>query len=50
MQTLVDAKIDPRRDPKGARAAVAGVLHATKANELVREKAKADAKSSAPKK
>jgi hypothetical protein len=50
MQALVDAKIDPRRDPKGARAAVAGVLHATKANELVKDKAKADAKSTSPKK
>jgi hypothetical protein len=50
MQALVDAKIDPRQDPKGARAAVAGVLHATKANELVKDKAKADSKSTAPKK
>lgn len=40
MQALVDAKIDPRRDPKAARAAVAGVLHATKANELVKDAAK----------
>ena len=50
MQALVDAKIDPYKDPKGARAAVAGVLHATKANELVKDKAKSDAKSTAPKK
>ncbi|HEY2749707.1 MAG TPA: hypothetical protein VGL86_34035 [Polyangia bacterium] len=50
MQALIDAKIDPRRDPKGARAAVAGVLHATKANQLVRDKAREDKKSSAPKK
>lgn len=31
MQALVDAKIDPKKDPKGARAAVAGVLHSTHA-------------------
>ena len=49
MQALVDAKIDPHKDPKAARAAVAGVLHATKANQLVKDKAKADAKSTAPK-
>ena len=48
MQALVDAKIDPRRDPKAARAAVAGVLHATHANELVKDKAKQSAKSTAP--
>ncbi|MGZ3427087.1 MAG: hypothetical protein ACXVCV_10590 [Polyangia bacterium] len=47
MQALVDAKIDPKHDPKGARAAVAGVLHATHANELVKDAAK---KSTAPKK
>jgi hypothetical protein len=50
MQALVDAKIDPRKDPKGARAAVAGVLHATHANGLVKDKAREDAKSTAPKK
>lgn len=50
MQALLDAKIDPRHDPKGARAAVAGVLHATKANELIKDKARENAKSSAPKK
>jgi len=51
MQALVDAKIDPRRDPKAARAAVAGVLHSTRANELVKDAAKnAAAKSTAPKK
>jgi len=44
MQVLVDRKIDPRKDPKAARAAVAGVLHATKANELVRHAPKPDAK------
>jgi hypothetical protein len=43
MQALVDAKIDPKHDPKGARAAVAGVLHATKANGLVKDAAKATA-------
>ncbi len=37
MQALVDANIDPRKDPKAARAAVAGVLHATKAKELIKE-------------
>lgn len=50
MQALVDANIDPRHDPKAARAAVAGVLHATKANELIKDAAKEKAKSSAPKK
>jgi hypothetical protein len=50
MQVLVDAKIDPRHDPKAARAAVAGVLHSTKANELVKDGAKHDAlKPGAPK-
>jgi hypothetical protein len=34
MQALVDANIDPRKDPKRAREAVAGVLHATKPGEL----------------
>jgi hypothetical protein len=34
MQALVDAKIDPRKDPKRAREAVAGVLHATKAKDF----------------
>jgi len=37
MQALVDAKIDPRHDPKRARDAVAGVLHATKANQLLKD-------------
>ncbi len=53
MQALVDAKIDPRRDPKAARAAVAGVLHATKANGLIKDAAKAKGpapKSTAPQK
>jgi len=50
MQALVDSGIDPRKDPKAARAAVAGVLHATHANGLVKDKARQDAKSSAPKK
>jgi hypothetical protein len=51
MQALVDSGIDPRKDPKAARAAVAGVLHATHAQGLVKDKAKEDAaKSSAPKK
>lgn len=49
MQVLVDSKIDPRKDPKAARAAVAGVLHATHANELVKDKARENAKSTAPK-
>jgi hypothetical protein len=35
MQALIDQKIDPRKDPKGARAAVAAVLHATKAQKLM---------------
>jgi hypothetical protein len=48
MQALVDAKIDPRHDPKAARAAVAGVLHATRANELIKDAAHA-AKANAPK-
>ena len=34
MRTLVDNKIDPRKDPKGARAAVAGVLHRTHPGNL----------------
>jgi DNA polymerase III gamma/tau subunit len=46
MQVLVDSKIDPRHDPKGARDAVAGVLHSTKANGLVKD----GAKNAAPKK
>ncbi len=51
MRALVDAKIDPRRDPKAARAAVAGVLRSTHANELVKDQAKESAKgTSAPKK
>jgi hypothetical protein len=51
MQALVDANIDPRHDPKAARAAVAGVLHATKANGLIEDGQKSAnkaAKSSAP--
>jgi len=50
MQALVDAKIDPRKDPKAARAAVAGVLHATKANEIIKDEKKATAPTPAPKK
>ena len=50
MQALVDAKIDPRQDPKAARAAVAGVLHATKTNGIVKDAAKNAARSTAPKK
>jgi hypothetical protein len=50
MQALVDSGIDPRKDPKAARAAVAGVLHATHANGLVKDKAREDAKGTAPKK
>lgn len=34
MQALVDAHIDPRKDPKGARDAVAAVMHTTKAREI----------------
>jgi hypothetical protein len=37
MQALLDANIDPRRDPKRARDAVAGVLHATKSNQLIKD-------------
>lgn len=52
MQALVDSKIDPRKDPKAARAAVAGVLHETHAQQLIKDKAKesAKSKSTAPKK
>ncbi|MDB4968231.1 MAG: hypothetical protein JWN44_3920 [Myxococcales bacterium] len=35
MQALLDQKIDPRKDPKRARAAVAAVLHATKAGNVM---------------
>ena len=49
MQALVDSKIDPRQNPKAARAAVAGVLHETHANELVTDQAK-EKKPTAPKK
>jgi hypothetical protein len=34
MRALVEQHIDPRKDPRGAREAVAKVLRATKANEL----------------
>lgn len=37
MQALVDANIDPKKDPKAARAAVTAVLHATKAKPLIDE-------------
>lgn len=37
MRVLVDRGIDPRRDPKAARAAVTGVLHATKAGDLIKD-------------
>jgi hypothetical protein len=37
MRTLVDRKIDPRKDPKAARAAVAGVLHQTRAGNMVHD-------------
>lgn len=50
MQALVDAKIDPRKDPKAARAAVAGVLHATKARELIKDAPKPGAPAAKPKK
>ena len=53
MQALLDAKIDPRHDPKAARDAVAGVLHATKGNDIIKDAARAkkkDAKSTAPQK
>ena len=51
MQALVDGKIDPKRDPKAARAAVAGVLHATSANPLIEDAAKQHRpRSTAPKK
>jgi hypothetical protein len=49
MQALVDGKIDPRKDPRKAREAVAGVLHATKARELVKDAPKPAApKADAP--
>jgi hypothetical protein len=38
MQALIDANIDPHKDPKAARAAVAGVLHETHANSLLKAK------------
>lgn len=50
MQALVDQKIDPRKDPKHARAAVAGVLHATKAGAIVHDAAKAATPTTAPRK
>lgn len=34
MRALVESKIDPRKDPKRARAAVAGVLHRTHPGNL----------------
>jgi hypothetical protein len=37
MQALVDGNIDPRKDPRKAREAVAGVLRATKAKDLVKD-------------
>jgi hypothetical protein len=43
MQALVDANIDPRKDPKGARATVAGVLHGTKARQLLKDAPKQEA-------
>jgi hypothetical protein len=51
MQALIDQNIDPRKDPKRARAAVAAVLHATKAQKLMLNAPKPPApKSTAPKK
>ena len=50
MQALVDANIDPRHDPKAARAAVAGVLHSTRANGIIKDAQKQNAKSTAPQK
>lgn len=53
MQALVDANIDPRHDPKAARAAVAGVLHSTRANrDLIKDAPQNNAKpkSTAPQK
>jgi hypothetical protein len=50
MQVLVDGKIDARKDPRKAREAVAGVLHATKARDLVKDAPKPDTKIDAPKK
>jgi hypothetical protein len=44
MQVLVDQHIDPRKDPQAARAAVTGVLHATKAGHLLKDAPKPDAK------
>ena len=37
MQALVDAHIDPRTDPRHARETVGGVLHATKAQDLIKD-------------
>jgi hypothetical protein len=37
MQALVDAGVDPRKDPRKARETVAGALHATKAKELIHD-------------
>jgi hypothetical protein len=42
MQALVDGKIDARKDPRKAREAVAGVLHATRARDLVKDAPKPD--------
>ena len=37
MQVLVDKNIDARKDPRKAREAVAGALHATKARDLIKD-------------
>jgi hypothetical protein len=34
MQALVDAHIDPRKDPRGARDTVGAVMHSTRAREI----------------
>jgi hypothetical protein len=39
-----------KHDPESARAAVAGVMHSTKANGLIKDAKSAAAKSTAPKK
>lgn len=41
MQALLDRGIDPRKDPAAARAAVTGVLHTTRADDLLKDAPKA---------
>jgi len=44
MQALVDGHIDVRKDPRKAREAVYGVLHSTKANDLIKDAPKPKSK------